>query len=144
MSRRLLYRDSGLAALASLSVIGGLLIASLSPALAQPAEPGMAAMRAADRQAGLAATATRLEDVRAYLQQALNCLAGTRAGRRGAPAGGPCSGPGAVHQLPARSANHVRVEKAIRLAVVGVTFHDFKPAHFTAQAVKAVLDGGAR
>jgi hypothetical protein len=49
-----------------------------------------------------------------------------------------------LHQLPAGSANCIRIEKAIRLATVGVTFHDFKPAHYTAQAAKAVLDEGAR
>lgn len=30
--------------------------------------------------------------------------------------------------------------KAIGLASIGVTFHDFKPAHYTAQAVQAVLE----
>lgn len=35
-----------------------------------------------------------------------------------------------------------RTQKAIRLATVGVTFHDFKPAHYTAQAVQAVLEEG--
>jgi len=35
-----------------------------------------------------------------------------------------------------------RTQKAIRLATIGVTFHDFKPAHYTAQAVQAVLEEG--
>jgi hypothetical protein len=114
-----------------------LLIAAAPPALAQAPQPGMAAMRAADREAASAAGASRLPEVRAHLQQALNCLAG-------GGDGGPCAGPGALRQLPAGSANHVRVQKAIPLARGGVTFHDFKPAHFTAMAVEAVLDEGAR
>jgi hypothetical protein len=40
--------------------------------------------------------------------------------------------------------NKIRVEKAIRLAAVGVTFHDLDPAHFTAQPVRAVLLEGTR
>jgi hypothetical protein len=55
----------------------------------------------------------------------------------------PCGGAGIVNELPDGSVNKIRVQKAIRLAAVGVTFHDFDPAHFTALAVRAVLAEGA-
>jgi hypothetical protein len=53
-------------------------------------------------------------------------------------------GSGVVRQLPEGSVNKIRVEKAIGLAAVGVIFHDFDTAHFTAQAVQAVLLEGTR
>lgn len=40
------------------------------------------------------------------------------------------------------SANLVKVQNAIRLATVVVTFHDFLPAHYTSQAVQAVMQEG--
>ena len=112
----------------------------VSPALAQP---GMADMRAADRYAALAASASQLSDVRLNLQHVLLCLQGGGEANDQAPPPA-CSGAGAAAGLPAGSANRIRVEKAIKLAAVGVTFHDFKPAHFTALATQAVLDEGAR
>jgi hypothetical protein len=119
------------------------LIASL-PALAQGAEPGMADMRQADRYAALAASASQLSEVRINLQRVLGCLEGANGPGYHAFAPAACSSAGTAGGLPAGSANRIRVEKATRLAVVGVTFHDFKPAHFTALAVQAVLDEGAR
>lgn len=120
-------------------------LVALPPAPAESAEePGMAAMRAADAEAALAANAQKLPDVRLHLQRALNCLEGPQGADYRAAAGAPCPGAGAVNELPSNSVNHIRVGKAIRLAVVGVTFHDFKPAHFTAAAVQAVLDEGVR
>ncbi len=111
-----------------------------SPALAQP---GMADMRAADRYAALAASGSRLSDIRLNLQRVLLCLEG-RGGANDQASAGACSEAGAAAGLPAGSANHIRVEKASKLAAVAVTLHDFKPAHFTALAVQAVLDEGAR
>jgi hypothetical protein len=92
---------------------------------AQDGQRGMAEMRMAEKCAALAADAQRLEDIRANLQQALNCLEGRQGPDYRRSAGDPCSGTGAVRELPAGSVNKIRVEKAIRLAVVGVTFHDF-------------------
>ncbi len=111
---------------------------------AQNGQKGMAEMRMAERQAGLASTATRLPEVRQHLQQALNCLEGAGGSDYRAAAGDPCAGSGAERSLAAHSVNRIRVQKAIRLASVGVTFHDFEPAHFTAQAVDAVLQEGTR
>jgi hypothetical protein len=121
-------------------------VALLSPAVArtQGGEPGMAQMRTADQYAARAAAAHHLPDVRAHLQQALNCLEGQKGPDYRKSAGDPCSGSGALAELPALSVNRIRVEKAIRLAAVGVTFHDFLPAHFTALAVRAVLAEGTR
>jgi hypothetical protein len=113
-------------------------------AYAQDGQRGMAEMRTAERFAALAADAQQLEEVRANLQQALNCLEGSQGSDFRRSAGDPCSGAGAVRDLPDGSINKTRVEKAIRLAAVGVTFHDFDPAHFTAQAVRAVLLEGTR
>jgi hypothetical protein len=104
----------------------------------------MADMRTAEKFASLAADARRLPDVRANLQQALNCLEGSQGPDYRRSAADPCSGSGAIDELPHGSINRVRVEKAIRLATVGVTFHDFDPAHFTARAVRAVLLEGTR
>lgn len=111
---------------------------------AQDGQRGMADMRIAKQYAALAANAHRLEDVRANLQQALNCLEGAQGPDYRRSAGDPCSGSGVTGQLPDGSVNKIRVEKAIRLAAVGVTFHDFDPAHFTAQAIRAVLLEGTR
>jgi hypothetical protein len=112
-----------------------------SPALAQP---GMADMRVADRYAALAASSSRLSDVRLNMKRVLLCLEGAGEANGQAAARAACSGAGAAARLSVGSANRIRVEKASKLAAVGVTFHDFKPAHFTALAVQAVLDEGAR
>jgi hypothetical protein len=114
-----------------------------SPVVAQDRPPGMVQMGAAEKHAGLAAAATRLSDVRHHLQQSLNCLEGG-GGPGNRAAAGTCAGAGAVQRLPASSVNRIRVRKAIHLASVGVTFHDFEPAHHTAQAVQAVLQEGTR
>jgi hypothetical protein len=104
----------------------------------------MDAMRAADREAALAASAQQLAEVRLHLQLALNCLEGHRGPDYRTLGEFSCAGEGAVNELPVKSVNHIRVEKAIKLSAVGVTFHDFKPAHFTAAAVQAVLDEGVQ
>lgn len=52
-------------------------------ALAQEKQRGMAEMRTDERFAALAADAQRLEEVRANLQQALNCLEGSQPRRSG-------------------------------------------------------------
>lgn len=60
-----------------------------------------------------------------------------KSGRQYRPgAGDSCKGASALRNLP----NGSVVEKAIELASIGVTFYDFKPAHYTAQAVQAVLE----
>ncbi len=115
-----------------------------SHAIAQDHQPGMAQMRTAEKHAALAAAATRLLDVRHHLEQALTCLEGEGGHGYRAAAGGACAGAGAEQRLPASSVNLIRVRKAIHLASVGVTFHDFKPARHTAQAVQAVLQEGTR
>jgi hypothetical protein len=104
----------------------------------------MADMRTADRYASLAANASRLSDIRLNLQHVLLCLEGASGPEHQASAPAACSSAGAAAGLPIGSANHIRVEKASKLAAVAVTFHDFRPAHFTALAVQAVLDEGAR
>jgi len=83
--------------------------------------------------------------VQLHMQRALDCLEGPQGedyrsiGKDACPAGA-----GAESDLPAGSVNRIRIYKAIRLGSVGVTFHDFEPAHFTAQAMQAVLDEGTR
>jgi hypothetical protein len=130
---------AGMARLLSVAVL-----ALPGPARAQDEQRGMADMRIAEQYSAHAADAQRLEDVRANLRQALNCLEGAQGPDYRRSAGDPCSGSGVVRQLPDGSVNKITVEKAIRLAAVGVTFHDFDPAHFTAQAVRAVLLEGTR
>lgn len=124
------------------AVAAGLLVGAASPAFAEP--PGLAEMRIAEQHAAAAAATSDLQRAKAELQQALNCLVGRGASSYRSDAGDPCKGTGALRTLPSRSVNRIRVQKAIRLAEVGVTFHDFKPAHFTAQAVEAVLAEGTR
>jgi hypothetical protein len=104
--------------------------------------PGMEEMRMAERHAAQAARSQDLREVKSQLEQALNCLVGRGSGEYRTAAGDPCKGASALQKLPGDSVNRIRVEKAIRLASVGVTFHDFKPAHYTAQAVQAVLEEG--
>jgi len=104
----------------------------------------MADMQTAEQSAALSADAQRLEDVRVNLRQVLNCLVGRQGPEYRRSAGDACSGSGVVRELPEGSVNKIRVEKAILLAAVGVTFHDFDTAHFTAQAVHAVLLEGTR
>lgn len=101
-------------------------------------------MRTAERHAGLAADATEMADIHRHLQHVLNCLEGPHGADYHGAGGNPCSGSGAIRDLPPSSVNRIRVTKAIRLASVGVTFQDFKPAHLTAQAVRAVLEEGTR
>lgn len=104
--------------------------------------PGLHEMRIAAQYATAAAGAQDLKQIKAQLQQALNCLVGRGDSEYRSKAGEPCRGASAMRSLPDGSINRIRVQKAIRLASVGVTFHDFKPAHFTAQAVQAVLEEG--
>lgn len=126
-----------LARIAAMLTVALFMLPILAQAQREPR--GMADMRIAERYAALAANAQRLEDIRVNLQQTLNCLEGPQGPDYRRSAGDPCGGAGVVHELPEGSVNKIRVEKAIRLAAVGVTFHDFDPAHFTAQAVRAVL-----
>jgi hypothetical protein len=124
----------------SRAIVGGLLLAIPAPVIAQ--EAGLAEMRIAEQHAAAAASASDLEQAETELQQALNCLVGRDGREFRAKAGDPCKGASALQNLANGSVNRIRVQKAIRLADVGVTFHDFKPAHFTAQAVQAVLEEG--
>jgi hypothetical protein len=86
-------------------------------------------MRISAQHALAAAEAQDLQQVRGHLQQALNCLVGRGGGEYRPSAGDPCKGASALRDLPAGSVNKIRVQKAIRLAAVGITFHGFKPAH---------------
>ena len=113
-------------------------------AAAQGNQHGLAAMRTAEIYAAAAASATDLDTVRADLRRVIDCLEGPNGPDYRREVGDPCTGAGAVNDLPNGSVNKIRVEKAIRLLAVGVTFHDFPPAHFTAQAVDAVLREGVR
>jgi hypothetical protein len=101
-------------------------------------------MRIAEEHAANAAKAGDLRTVKKELQQALNCLVGRGGTAYRADVGDPCHGMGASHKLPNQTVNRIRVKKARNLADVGVTFHDFKPAHFTALVVQAVLEEGTR
>ncbi|MDA8091746.1 MAG: hypothetical protein M0Z61_16190 [Nitrospiraceae bacterium] len=44
-----------------------------------------------------------------------------------------------MQTLPEDSANRVRAQKAISLARVGITLHDFLPAHYLSQSIQATL-----
>ncbi len=101
-------------------------------------------MRTAEEHAAAAASARELEQVRAELHKVLNCLVGPQGTEFRRSAGDPCHGESALQKLPNGSVNRIRVAKAVRLAAVGVTFHDFQPANLTAQAVQAVLQEGTR
>lgn len=138
------HRRIALIIVAGLGIAAG--AAGLAPqrALARTGDQGMAEMRTAEQQAGMAANALRLADIHLHLQRALNCLEGPHGRDYRSTAGNPCSGAGAERDLPTGSVDRVRVRKASRLATVGVTFQDFKPAHFTAQAVQAVLQEGTK
>lgn len=115
------------------------MVAFAAPVLGeQPAIP--AALRTAATHASLAVGARELADVRMHLQHVLNCLEGPKGRDYDLEPGDPCGGKGALQALPVGSANRTRAQKAVELARVGVTFHDFKPAHDTALAVEAVLE----
>ena len=122
----------------SRAIVGGFVLVFSMCAVAQ--ERGLSEMRIAERHAAAAANARSLEQAKAELQQALNCLVGRGDDEFRSNVGDPCKGASALRTLPNGSVNRIRVQKAIRLAIVGVTFHDFKPAQFTAQAVRAVLE----
>jgi hypothetical protein len=108
-------------------------------ALAQGNQNGLANVRAAEIYAHAAATAPDLNTVHTNLRKVVDCLEGPNGPDYRKKAGDPCTGPGAVNQLPDGDINKIRVQKAIGLLSVGVTFHDLPPAHFTALAVNAVL-----
>jgi hypothetical protein len=97
------------------------------------------AFAAAAKQAGKAADAKQLAEIHERLQCVLNCLEGAKGHDYKQTAANPCSGKGAMETLPEKSANRVRVGKAIVLARVGITLHDFPPAHYLAQAIHAIL-----
>ncbi len=108
------------------------------PGLAE--EPAvLPALRMAEKHASLATDARRLPDVRMHLHHVLDCLEGARGRDHDATGGDPCRGKGALESLSAGSANQARARKAIEVARVGVTFHDFQPAHDSARTVKDVL-----
>ncbi|MDA8388538.1 MAG: hypothetical protein M0Z58_07760 [Nitrospiraceae bacterium] len=87
----------------------------------------------------MAARSKQLSRIHLHLQHVLNCLEGSTGRDYRKVAGNPCTGAGALQTLPARSANRVRARKAIALARVGITLHDFLPAHYLAQAIHAIL-----
>ena len=121
-----------------LTLLAGLL---LMPTFvhAQDEQHGLADMRTAETYTAAAISANDLESIRTDLRRALDCLEGANGPDYRKKVGDPCSGTGAVNELPDGSVNKIRVSKAIRLLSVGVTFHDFPPAHFTSQAADAVL-----
>ena len=87
----------------------------------------------------MAARSRQLSQIHLHLQHVLNCLEGSKGRDYREVAGNPCTGDGALQTLPARSANRIRARKAIALARVGITLHDFLPAHYLAQAIHAIL-----
>lgn len=75
----------------------------------------------------------QLAVVQLHMQRALDCLEGPQGEDYRSVCKDACPvGAGAERDLPAGSVNQIRTYKPIRLGSVGVTFHDFKPAHFTA------------
>jgi hypothetical protein len=104
-------RDAALRATASI-VLAVVVGAALPTPAEAPAVP--AALRKAEKRASLAADARRLPEVQMHLHPARE-------------------------SLPTGSANQVRAQKAIEIAKVGVTFHDFQPAHDSARTVQDVL-----
>jgi hypothetical protein len=119
--------------------LSAVLLGLTMPAAAQEA-PIPTALCTAEKHASLAAGARGLADVRSHLHHVLNCLEGPKGPTYDPKLSDPCGSKGALDELPAGSGNRVHAQKAIELARVGVTFHDFKPAHYTAQAVRAVLE----
>lgn len=114
----------------SLIILAGAMassIASICSTSAQESQ-GLREMRMAEQHAS-AAKASDLEQVKAHLQQALNCLAGKGESEYRSSAGDPCRGASTFRDLPGNTLNKIRIRKAIRLASVGVTLHDFKPTH---------------
>ena len=103
-------------------------------ATAEPSDP----FHTAAEHAGKAAEAKELTAIHLHLQHVLNCLEGKGAEDYRDVQGNPCSGQGAFQTLPEHSANHIRAEKAIILARVGLTLHDVPPAHYVAQAIHAI------
>ena len=93
----------------------------------------------AAEHAGMAARARQLSMIHLHLQHVLNCLEGSRGRDFRKVADNPCTGSGALQTLPTHSANRIRARKAIALARVGITLHDFFPAHYLAQAIHAIL-----
>ena len=86
-----------------------------------------------------AVDAKDLAQIHLHLHHVLNCLEGSRGRDYKNVADNPCTGKGALQTLPKHSADLVRAEKAIAIARVAVTLHDTKPAHYAAQAVRAIL-----
>ena len=99
------------ASAAIVALAGALALVSVATASASgqtaDSQGGMAAMRTAAQQAGLAARARKLADAREHLQHVLNCLEGPQGPDYRAVAGNPCTGAGAEQGLPAGSANQV-------------------------------------
>ena len=93
----------------------------------------------AAEHAGMAARVRQLSLIHLHLQHVLNCLEGSKGRDYRKVAGNPCTGVGALQTLPTHSANRIRARKAIALARVGITLHDFLPAHYLTQAIHAVL-----
>ena len=56
--------------------------------------------------------------------------------------GDRCEGESALLKLPKGAPAGVRARQAVGLASVGMTLEDFKPMHYTALAVRAVLREG--
>ncbi len=122
-----------------------LCLVALPVTATQGEEAGMAEMRAAEREAARAAKAQQLSVVRLHLQRALDCLEWPEDEVYRTTVRDPWRGDeGAQRDLPSGSVNRFRTYKAIRLDSVGVTFHDFEPAHYTARPMQAVLDEGTR
>ncbi len=136
-----IQRSCLIRALATGWLVGAVLSSASTGVLAQQSA-GASEMRTAKQHAAIAAKSVDLNEIKSELQEALNCLVGHGAGDYRPRAGDPCKGASALQRLPRSSVGRIRVQKAIRLARVGVTFHDFKPAHYTAQAVQAVLEEG--
>lgn len=122
-------------------LFASLLALGVSVSAAAAEAPGMTQMRVAHQHAVAAAQAARLADIRAQLRQVIDCLQGTGSASTPAKTGeARCTGRGALDDLPSGSANRIRADKALRLSRIAVTFHDYRPAHYTALAVQAVIE----
>ena len=126
-----------------LAVLAGLTL--MLPALALSAGGAQQEVTTAEQHAAFASKAKDVDQTHLHLHHVINCLVGPGGDGFDAKAGNPCKGQGdgALNGVQS-SQEQQTLERALALAKIGTQIPAYKPAHYTAMAVRELLEGAKR
>jgi hypothetical protein len=120
-------------------------IGLLLPTLALAAGGAQQEVKTAEQHATFASKAKDADTTHLHLHHVINCLVGPGGDGFDAKAGNPCKGQGdgALHTVKSKDELQT-LEQALALAKLGAQISSYKPAHYTAMAVRELLKEAKR